>query len=1078
MAGTIDLTVAGASGNIGGAIFTNEQAQPAGTGVFDSFVQIQHSGSEQGYNTSAQHQFDETTSLQHNHSILLADVPIVFGDGTNGTEEGVAYREFLLDANDPSGSSNRLSLDKLQIWQEESGSLNNFTPGTGFAGAHTNYLAYNLDAGGDRWVAINAALSSGSGGSDMRLLIPDSFFINDAAHRYVTLYSAFGLQGGTWGTDGGFEEWGLTHASGGAKSALVVNKSATVPGGTADTVGEVIDYTITVANTGNTALTGLTVADPAVSNLAPVLSGGFNIGDTNQDGNLGAGETWRYTANHTVTQDDLDSNGGGDGVIENIATADTDQTAPVTASAVVAVDQRRQVDLVKTADVTSVDGAGDVITYTVTVTNTGNTTLTNPVVTDPQVTHTTPILDFNAPILGAELLAGVLNGDYNVGDLNQNGFEDPAIPPGPGNPTGTPAEVFVFVNAGDTNQNGVQDPGETFEFANAGDTNQNGAEDTGETFQYYNAGDTNHNGVEDDGETFQIIVSHELTGADTDNDGFNDGDVNHDDRLNVGETWTYNTASHTLTQDEIDNGGVVDPGLSIDNTASVTTNQNAGDSGSVSVTVDQNPHVTLVKTATVPGGTADAAGEVIHYDIAITNDGNMTLTTPVVSDPSIGNLAGVDADNDTFNDGDTDQDGKLDLGETWAYTGSHTLTQAEIDNGGVVDSGLSIDNTASVTTGQGATASDSVSVTIEQNPHVTLVKTATVPGGTADAAGEVIAYAITVTNDGNMTLTNPVVSDPSASGLAGVDANSDTFNDGDTNHDGKLGIGETWQYTASHMVTQPEMDAGGTIDNTASVATNQGASASDDASVTVEQRASIMLDKAGTFNDEDQDGFADVGETIGYVFTVTNTGNVTQHNAGVADLDGNVAVTGSTIASLAPGASDSSWTGTYTIQQTDVDAGSFENTAVVQSDEASDPDTEIVTLPQDPGGGVPDITLDKIGTFNDVNHNGFADLGDTISFVFKVTNTGTATLHNIGVADLDGNTAVTGSTIASLAPGASDSSWTGSHAIDQADLDAGSFENTAVAISDEVSDPDTETVTLSQAPPPQAVQNPDWLFYV
>ena len=43
-------------------------------------------------------------------------------------------------------------------------------------------------------------------------------------------------------------------------------------------------------------------------------------------------------------------------------------------------------------------------------------------------------------------------------------------------------------------------------FTNVGDTNQNGVQDPGETFQFYNAGDTNHNGVEDDGETFQFDV--------------------------------------------------------------------------------------------------------------------------------------------------------------------------------------------------------------------------------------------------------------------------------------------------------------------------------------------------------------------------------------------------------------------------------------------------------------------------------------------------------------------------------------------------------------------------------------------
>jgi len=115
----IDLTVSGNFGDIGGAAFTTGQFQPAGSGAFNSFVQIQNNGTEQGYNTDASPQYDEKNSHNNNHSILLADVPIVVGDGTNGTSEGVLYREFLLDLNEPNGGTKRyLSLDSLQIWQE------------------------------------------------------------------------------------------------------------------------------------------------------------------------------------------------------------------------------------------------------------------------------------------------------------------------------------------------------------------------------------------------------------------------------------------------------------------------------------------------------------------------------------------------------------------------------------------------------------------------------------------------------------------------------------------------------------------------------------------------------------------------------------------------------------------------------------------------------------------------------------------------------------------------------------------------------------------------------------------------
>ena len=126
--------------------------------------------------------------------------------------EGVVYREFMLDVDEGNNVRQTLSLDKLQIWQEEAGNLTGFTPGAGFAGSHTNSLVYNLDAGGDHWVLLNAGMSHGSGQSDVRLLIPNSEFINDTAHRYVTLYSSFGEQGGLSSSDAGFEEWGLHNA--------------------------------------------------------------------------------------------------------------------------------------------------------------------------------------------------------------------------------------------------------------------------------------------------------------------------------------------------------------------------------------------------------------------------------------------------------------------------------------------------------------------------------------------------------------------------------------------------------------------------------------------------------------------------------------------------------------------------------------------------------------------------------------------------------------------------------------------------------------------------------------------------
>src|SRR5205085_298682 len=230
------------------------------------------------------------------------------------------------------------------------------------------------------------------------ILIPDAAFLNDPAHRYITLFSKFGMQAG-WEADSSSEVWGLSVDSSHPTPAMTVHKTATVPGGTANSAGEVISYAITVANVGDVTLTGITVTDPSVSNLAGVLSSGFNIGDTNHDNQLSVGETWQYTASYTVTQNDINTLGGGDSLIENTVTADSVQTNPVSASASVTVENSASVALTKTADVSTVHAAGDVIHYSVTVANTGNATLTNLTVSDPQFTLATPILNQDAPIL-------------------------------------------------------------------------------------------------------------------------------------------------------------------------------------------------------------------------------------------------------------------------------------------------------------------------------------------------------------------------------------------------------------------------------------------------------------------------------------------------------------------------------------------------------------------------------------------------------------------------------------------------------------------------------------------------------
>ena len=172
--------------------------------------------------------------------------------------------------------------------------------------------------------------------------------------------------------------------------------------------GDVINYTITVANTGNTTLTGVVVTDPN-ADAGSIVRGADAVGDN--DGLLEVGETWAYTAAHTVTQAEIDSNGGGDGDIDNTATADSDQTGPDTDDATVPVAQTPALNIIKDGRCrrqTRGCGGRDVINYTITVANTGNTTLTGVVVTDPNA-------DAGSIVRGADA-AGDNDGLLEVGE--------------------------------------------------------------------------------------------------------------------------------------------------------------------------------------------------------------------------------------------------------------------------------------------------------------------------------------------------------------------------------------------------------------------------------------------------------------------------------------------------------------------------------------------------------------------------------------------------------------------------------------------------------------------------------------
>ena len=199
-------------------------------------------------------------------------------------------------------------------------------------------------------------------------------------------------------------------------------------------VGDEITYTLTALNAGNVTLTGVTISDPTLGTLVCTPS---------QPATLAPGETLVCTGSYTVTQPDLNS-----GLVENTATASSDQTPPSERTETVPLPQVPALTLAKvgTVDTTVVapdDRAdvGDTILYALTATNVGNVTLTGVTVTDPMLGTLVCIPSQPATLQpGAKL---VCFGGYTLtqADLNGGGVSNTATGDSDQTPPGETTEV-------------------------------------------------------------------------------------------------------------------------------------------------------------------------------------------------------------------------------------------------------------------------------------------------------------------------------------------------------------------------------------------------------------------------------------------------------------------------------------------------------------------------------------------------------------------------------------------------------------------------------------------------------------
>ena len=518
--------------------------------------------------------------------------------------------------------------------------------------------------------------------------------------------------------------------------------------GQVDSPGDVINYLLTISNEGNYALSGVTMEDQvegyASVDATPVDDGfGYNIGDLDQDNLLDVNETWQYTASYTVTQEDIDSNGFGDGDIDNIATGDTAETGPDTDVEAVPIVDAPAIKIVKDAESSDPEctDAGDTITYTYTVTNEGNVSLDNVVVVDDAATPGDDTDDFSPTYVSGDTDA---DGELDVGETwtyTAQYVVTQADVDGGGPIVNTATANGDSVASGDAAEESSDDASvelcddPAIKIVKDAESSDPECTDAGDTITYtYTV--TNEGNVSLD----NVVVVDDAATPGDDTDDFSptyvSGDTDADGELDVGETWTY-TAQYVVTQADVDaNSPIVNTATA--NAVSVASGDAAEESSDdASVDVCWEPAIDVEKLVSISGNTFDpvlddhddptgpqatTANTPIYFLVSVANIGNVTLTaldfSDILSSPAgsvfAGELNYADPSIDAWVD--LNDNGSRDANEDWALNDVNAdgvLDTVELAPGETIDvyytmpfeAGQHI-NTVTVTTAEGVSDSD------------------------------------------------------------------------------------------------------------------------------------------------------------------------------------------------------------------------------------------------------------------------------------------------------------------------------------------------------------------------------------
>ena len=609
-------------------------------------------------------------------------------------------------------------------------------------------------------------------------------------------------------------------------------------------VGDTVNYTIKIENQGNVNITDPLLVDTftdALSNTLALSSGPtFNFGDLgSSEGIIKPNETAHYGATFVITQGVVDAGGlinsvtvtasstGNPGGLSDVSD-DGDDTDDNTTddTTVLVINPNPILETTKTAVITdnnsnSINDLGDTITYTITVENKGNVSLSGLGLVDTLTdgdggslsllsgpTFVSSSASSSQGLLAVSEIA-TYTATYSVTQQAvDSGSVVNTVLATASSPQNT-NDVTDRSDNGDDSDGETQDDNtvvvlsrsaelEATKTATVADNNSNSIDDLGDTIVYTitveNKGNVTLSGVsltdtllDGDGSSLSLTAGPVFTSASA---------SSSQGTLKVGETGTY-TASYTITQGALDTGSISNSvlvtGSSPGQSNNVTDTSDDGDDtddntedDTTDITISKSPSIEVTKTSAITdnGDGVVGKGDVVQYTISVVNNGNVTLSSLTIADvlsDASGSTLSLNSGPSFSGSSQGSAQGTLKVGETASYSALYIITQAAVDAGGLSNQASATasspgnSNDVSDLSDDGDDTDDNTtddptvtSITASSSLEVTKTAAITDNGGDGNTgSGDIINYTITVENKGNVTLSGLTLVDTLTDGSGG-----------------------------------------------------------------------------------------------------------------------------------------------------------------------------------------------------------------------------------------------------------------------------------------------------------------------